>query len=885
MKVNNNIQEQIRLEENYSGKRNWLKWGPYLSERQWGTVREDYSPDGTAWEYLLHDHARSRTYRWGEDGIAGICDEMCNLCFSVALWNGKDPILKERLFGLTGPEGNHGEDVKELYYYLDNTPTHSYMKYLYKYPQAAYPYGDLVGTNGSRSKDDFEYELLDTGVFNENRYFDVFVEYAKEGEEDLLIKIEVFNRGPEAAPIAILPTLWFRNRWSFGLTDEKPTIALEQTHQDHGVVVAQHPDLGAYRLYFEQPTRVLFTENETNTERLFNQPNSHPFVKDAFHRAVVNQDFDFLEGKNEGTKCAPLYQVKIDAGQSTTVHLRLTTDVKAENALRADFQESFARQKALADEFYSQFWTEQHNEDLRNIQRQAFAGMLWTKQYYNIDMESWLDGDKGKFPPPESRKNGRNREWRTLNNEDIISMPDKWEYPWYAAWDLAFHCVPLAQLDAEFAKNQLILICREWYMHPNGQIPAYEWAFSDVNPPVQAWAAMKVYEIDKEKTGKGDIDFLKRIFQKLLLNFTWWVNRKDHNNNNVFEGGFLGLDNIGLFDRSSEIPGGGFLEQTDGTAWMGMYCLNMLKISMEIACVDSTYEDMTTKFLEHFVYISEALNHISEDWTGSWDEEEGFFFDILGLPNNEYIPLKVRSLVGLTTLFATLVLEKEKLEELKDFSTRLKWFKNYRIRNNKSLVLDEVEEGKDLLLSLIPKERLKKLLSALMDENEFFSPGGIRSVSKIHETPYQVEVAGKKLDLKYDPAESSTDLFGGNSNWRGPVWFPMNYLIIESLREFDKYFHGGVTIPCPYNEERQINFEEAASDIADRLISIFTKDENGRRPVHGQASIYQHDPHFRDLILFYEYFHGDNARGVGASHQAGWTGLVATLIDERTNKK
>lgn len=885
MKVNNNIQEQTRLEENYSGQRNWLKWGPYLSERQWGTVREDYSPNGTAWDYLPHDHARSRTYRWGEDGIAGICDEMCNLCFSVALWNGKDPILKERLFGLTGPEGNHGEDVKELYYYLDNTPTHSYMKYLYKYPQAAYPYDDLVKTNGSRSKNDFEYELLDTGVFDENRYFDIFVEYAKEEEEDLLIKIEVFNRGPEAAPIAILPTLWFRNRWSFGLTDEKPTIAVEQIHQDYGVVIAQHPDLGAYRLYFEQPNRVLFTENETNTERLFNQPNPHPFVKDAFHWAVVNQDFDFLEGKNEGTKCTPLYQVRIDAGQSTTLHLRLTRDAKAENPLRADFQESFARQKALADEFYSQFWTAQHNEDLRNIQRQAFAGMLWTKQYYNIDMESWLDGDEGKFPPPESRKNGRNSEWRTLNNEDIISMPDKWEYPWYAAWDLAFHCVPLAQLDAEFAKHQLILICREWYMHPNGQIPAYEWAFSDVNPPVQAWAAMKVYEIDKAKTGKGDIDFLKRIFQKLLLNFTWWVNRKDHNDNNVFEGGFLGLDNIGVFDRSSEIPGGGFLEQTDGTAWMGMYCLNMLKISMEIACVDSTYEDMTTKFLEHFVYISEALNHISEDWTGSWDEEEGFFFDILGLPNNEYIPLKVRSLVGLTTLFATLVLEKEKLEALKDFSRRLKWFKNYRTRNNKSLVLDDVEDGKDLLLSLIPKERLKKLLTALLDEDEFFGPAGIRSVSKVHKTPYEVQVAGQTFSLKYDPAESSTGLFGGNSNWRGPVWFPMNYLIIESLRVFDQYFHGGVTIPCPYNEKRQINFEEAADDIADRLISIFTKDENGCRPVHGQASIYQHDPHFRDLILFYEYFHGDNARGVGASHQTGWTGLVATLIDERTNKK
>ena len=903
--------ESTRLQEHYSGKKNWLQWGPYLSERQWGTVREDYSPGGTAWDSFPHDHARSRVYRWGEDGIAGISDEWQRLCFAVALWNGKDPIIKERLFGLTGSEGNHGEDVKELYFYLDNTPTHSYMKHLYKYPQGEFPYADLVRENGWRGREQPEYELLDTGIFDEDRYWDVFTEYAKADGDDLLIKITVHNRGPESANLWLLPTLWFRNLWSFGLMKEKPVIRLSsdgsKPSDDYGQVALAHEKLGDYHFYFQTPDRLLFTENETNRERLWNQQNDSDFVKDAFHTALTNNNFGFLEGKTEGTKFAPMYQISVEGGGSAEFQFRLSKPA-LKMPFGKGFDKIFAERKMEADAFYEGITTgnlttfeklsnlkpaarstnEQRttNNEQRNIQRQALAGILWSKQYFNIDMPRWLDGDPGQPPPPKSRKTGRNAHWRTLNNEDIISMPDKWEYPWYAAWDLAFHCVPLAMVDAEFAKNQLILFLREWYMHPNGQLPAYEWAFGDVNPPVHAWSCLQVFKMEKEQTGRGDVDFLKKVFQKLLINFTWWVNRKDHKGNNVFEGGFLGLDNIGVFDRSNQIPGGGYLEQADGTAWMGMYCLNMLEMALEIAQHDPTFEDVATKFFEHFIFIAESLNRIGHDWTGSWDDMEGFFYDILGLPNGEYIPLKVRSLVGLSTLFAVYVLPKDKLEKLPDFTRRLRWFQQYRSDNGDYLVLDEDPVNGDILLSLIPQERLSRLLHAMLDENEFLSPGGIRSISKVHEHGYSVQINGQDFGLKYEPGESGTGLFGGNSNWRGPVWMPMNYLLIRALREYGKFYGTGYTVEMPTGSGQQLCLSEVADALSRRLISVFERDEYGHRPVNGHETesrasrIYAESPHFQDLVLFYEYFHGDTARGVGASHQTGWTGVVAALIGE-----
>ncbi len=871
--------EHLRLKENYANEKAWLKWGPYLSERQWGTVREDYSEHGTAWEFFPHDHARSRVYRWGEDGIAGICDELCNLCFAVALWNGKDPILKERMFGLTGPEGNHGEDVKELYYYLDSTPTHSYMKHLYKYPQSAYPYGELLEINRNRSKEEPEFELLDTGVFDGNRYFDVFTEYAKADEEDILIKISIYNRAEEEADLSVLPTLWFRNLWSFGLIEKKPGMELATSNKTYELVKASHNRLGDYYLYFENPDRVLFTENETNSERIFGLENSSPFVKDSINDAVVSANFDLVESKKEGTKCAPLYQLKLAGGEHTTIRLRLSKQKKSSNPLLKGYEEVFNSRVAEADAFYASFVPNNGDADLKNIQRQAFGGMLWSKQYFNIDIPRWLHGDPGQIPPPEGRKAGRNSDWMTLNNEDIISMPDKWEYPWYAAWDLAFHCVPLAMVDPDFAKEQLILFLREWYMRPNGQLPAYEWAFSDVNPPVHAWACMRVYRIEKARTGQGDMAFLKRVFQKLLINFTWWVNRKDHNDKNVFQGGFLGLDNIGIFDRSAAIPGGGHLEQADGTSWMAMYCLNMLDMALEISQEDPSFEDTATKFFEHFVYIAESLNRIGEGWTGAWDEEEGFFYDILALPDGRYIPLKVRSLVGLSSLFATLVLDKERLEKVPDFKERLKWFRNYRIQNKFYVVIEELNEGQDILLSLTPRKRLEKLLGSLLDEAEFFSAGGVRAISKIHETPFVTNIDGQDFGLKYEPAESSTGLFGGNSNWRGPVWMPMNFLLVQSLRELHKYYGSEIQIACPTGSSTLQNLDGVADILSNRLISLFKADEKGRRPVHGEVERYQNDPFFQDLILFYEYFHGDNGRGVGASHQTGWTGVVAELID------
>jgi len=869
-------EEHRRLEEHYRGGKNWLKWGPYLSERQWGTVREDYSPDGDAWNYFPHDHARSRAYRWGEDGLMGISDTRQHTCFALALWNGQDSILKERLFGLTGPEGNHAEDVKELYYYLDNTPSHSYMKQLYKYPQAPYPYEELIAENAKLDRYAPEYELLDTGLFDENRYFDVFAEYAKGGEEDILIRIKIFNRGPEAAPIWLLPTLWFRNTWSFGLTEKRPRMKRVGEK-----VLMDHPETGRYHLYFEEAVQLLFTENETNKKRLFGKENESPFVKDSFHKAIIEQEDEVYAKAEEGSKCAPVYHRQLESGEGWELRLRLSTEeMKQEEALGEAFEQVFVRRIREADDFYAQFKGSQQ-EDLANIQRQAFAGMLWTKQYYYIDIPQWLEGDPGKIAPPESRKKGRNSDWKTLNNDDIISMPDKWEYPWYAAWDLAFHCVPLAMLDPDFAKEQLILFLREWYMHPNGQMPAYEWSFGDVNPPVHAWACLQVYKLEEKKTGKGDKLFLERVFQKLLINFTWWVNRKDRNDNNVFEGGFLGLDNIGVFDRSSEIPGGGHLEQADGTAWMGLYSLNMLEIALVLADDNVAYEDVATKFFEHFIYIASSLNDISEGWTGAWDEKEGFFYDILSLPGGKYVPLKVRSLVGLTSMFAVFDLDKKLLEKVPDFRTRFNWFINYQSKVDENcLVIEEIKGREEILLSLVPRERLERLVQTILDEREFFSPAGIRSLSKIHEIPYEIIIEGQSFGLSYQPAESTTSLFGGNSNWRGPVWFSMNYLLILALRELSLHYKEDMKVECPTGSGRFVDLKTAADDIAQRLIGIFTKDMNGKRRVHGEESRYQHDPHFKDLILFYEYFHGDNGRGVGASHQTGWTGLVATLIEE-----
>ena len=871
-------QEQKRLKENYNKNKKWLKWGPYLSERQWSTVREDYSSNGDAWNYITHDMSRSKAYRWGEDGIAGISDDKQRICFAIALWNGKDDILKERLFGLTPSHANHGEDVKELYYYLDNTPTHSYMKYLYKYPQAAFPYNELEQINKSRGKNEDEYEINDTIAFKDGRYFDVFIEYAKNNEEDICIKISIHNRSQQNAPITVLPTLWMRNLWSFGLIKQKPIIELIRENNSVDEAKITDINLGEYSFYFQKPERVLFTENETNTQRLYNVPNKEPYVKDAFHEAVTTNNFEIFDNKNSGTKCVPLYHFDVEAQSSVAIKLRLSKQ-QTEDPLGEKFDEIFTQRLHEADEFYDQLVTTQ-NEDLKNIQRQAYAGMLWNKQFYYIDIPSWLKGDPGLPPPSEERKHGRNSDWATLNNEDIISMPDKWEYPWYAAWDLPFHCIPLASLDAQFAKDQLVLLLREWYMNPYGQIPAYEWNFSDVNPPVQAWACMQVYKIDKEKTGVGDTLFLERTFQKLLINFTWWVNRKDRLNNNVFEGGFLGLDNIGVFDRNS-VPGGGNLEQADGTAWMGMYCLDMLEIALELAQTNKVYEDLATKFFEHFTYIAESINHIREDFKGAWDEEEGFFYDVLKMPDKSFIPVKVRSLVGLTSLFAVHVIDKSLLKKLPEFHRRLKWFVKYQQKNDQYQVIEDIGKKGKILLSLAPHKRLKKVLNALLDENEFLSPAGIRSLSKIHEEPYKIIIEGKEFGLNYQPGDSNSSLFGGNSNWRGPVWMPMNYLMIVALEKYYQYFEEELQVELPSHSGNMANLKTVADELRKRLTGIFTKDSGGKRKVNGQTDLFNSDPYFKDLILFYECFHGDTGKGVGASHQTGWTGVIAEIIGKQ----
>jgi hypothetical protein len=873
------IQEELRLEESRSRTTHWKRWGPYLSERAWGTVREDYSEGGTAWEYLPHDHARSRAYRWNEDGIGGISDRHQKICFALALWNGRDPILKERLFGLTGNEGNHGEDVKECYYYLDSTPTHSYMKFLYKYPQAEFPYAWLVEENRRRGRGAPEFELTDTGVFNENRYFDVFIEYAKASTDDILIKITVANRGPEDAALHVLPTVWFRNTWSWSNHGAKPHLRKCETSQ--AVIELQEPQYGRRWIVFEDSPHLLFTENETNAPRLYDYQNGGRYFKDSFHDYVIHGLVGAINAANEGTKAAADYRFMVPAGSAATIRARLT-DSQASAEFGEGFERIFADRKREADEFYQTVIPTNLSNDAASVMRQSFAGVLWSKQFYHYVVGDWLRGDPAQPAPSGSRHSGRNHEWKHLYNADVISMPDKWEYPWYAAWDLAFHCVPLALVDSEFAKEQLLLMLREWYMHPNGQLPAYEWAFGDVNPPVHAWAAWRVYKIEKKRRGVGDRKFLARVFQKLLLNFTWWVNRKDAEGRNVFQGGFLGLDNIGVFDRSAPLPTGGHLEQADGTGWMAMYCLNLLAIAMELASEDQCYEDVASKFWEHFLYIANAINHLGNDGVGMWNEEDGFFYDVLHTPEGNHFPLKVRSMVGLIPLFAVETLEPDIVNRLPGFKQRMEWFIENRPDLTRNVAcMRSPGQGERRLLSIVTPDQLRRVLRVMLDENEFLSPFGVRALSRIHQDqPYVLTAGMAQYRVGYEPGESSTGLFGGNSNWRGPIWFPVNYLLIESLQKFNHYLGGEFKVECPAGSGEYHSLWEVAGILSRRLTRPFLTNDNGQRPVHGGLSLYDRDPHWRDLVLFYEYFHGDNGRGVGASHQTGWTSLVAKLLQQ-----
>ena len=869
--------EELRLKEARERSAHWKRWGPYLAERQWGTVREDYSPHGTAWDFFPHDHARSRAYRWGEDGLGGITDNHGRLCFALALWNGHDPILKERLFGLTGPEGNHGEDVKEYYFYLDSTPTHSYMKFLYKYPQAAFPYGTLIEENGGRDRQAPEFELIDTGVFDGDRYFDVLVEYAKAAPDDLLIRVTAVNRGPGEAALHLLPTLWYRNTWSWNpVGPERPVLRQGVATAGHVVIEGEHPSLGARWLYCEGAPELRFTENETNTERLWRAPNRARYVKDGIGRSVVAGERDAVNPAAVGTKAAAYHRWTLAPGESRTTRLRLANTPIPGDPFGREFDSTCTRRLAEADEFYATVIPKALSDDAKSVMRQAFAGLLWSKQFYHYDVRRWLEGDPGSPPPPPERWQGRNREWLHLYNEDVVSMPDKWEYPWYAAWDLAFHMIPLALIDPDFAKAQLVLFLREWYMHPNGQLPAYEWALGDVNPPVHAWAALRVYRIERRLRGKGDRTFLVRVFHKLLLNFTWWVNREDAEGKNVFQGGFLGLDNIGVFDRSAPLPTGGHIEQSDGTSWMGMYCLNMLAIALELAKEDPAYEDVASKFFEHFVYIAQAMNTLD-----LWDEVDGFYYDVLRT-DGAACRLKVRSMVGLIPLFAVETLEPEVVERLHGFKRRMQWF-----IDNHPEFREHVETatkpgvGPRRLLAIVPRERLPRVLGYMLDEAEFFSPHGIRAVSRFHKDhPYVLSLNGTEHRVDYEPAESTGGLFGGNSNWRGPVWFPVNYLLIESLQRCHHFYGDGMKVPCPTGSGRMLNLWEVAAELSRRLARIFLRGRDGRRPVYGGTEKFQRDPHWRDLILFHEYFHGDTGAGIGASHQTGWTGLVAKLLQQ-----
>jgi hypothetical protein len=855
--------EEARLAEARERKAHWRRWGPYLSERAWGTVREDYSQWGTAWEYLPHDHARSRAYRWNEDGIAGISDNHQRLCFAIALWNRKDPILKERLFGLTGNEGNHGEDVKELYYYLDSTPTHSYMKYLYKYPQAAFPYSQLVDENRRRGRGEREFELMDTGAFDGDRYFDVFVEYAKADIDDLCVRIEVINRGPDTAELDLLPTLWFRNTWSWRNEARRPAM---RAHQ--GTVLA-----GDYRLSFEGTPDLLFCNNESNAERLWSVPGPR-YPKDGINDYIVSGRAS-VNPERVGTKCAARYRLKLAAGASAVVRLRLAGG----HGKPVDSSDAILNErKSEADEFYAQVIPPTLSPDAANVMRQALAGMLWSKQFYHYVVRDWLQGDPAEPTPPEQRKNGRNSDWGHLYNSDVLSMPDKWEYPWFASWDLAFHCIPLAIVDSDFAKDQLILLLREWYMHPNGQIPAYEWAFGDVNPPVLAWAAWRVFKIEKKRRGgDGDRKFLKRVFHKLMLNFTWWVNRKDAEGLNVFQGGFLGLDNIGVFDRSAPLPGGGHLEQSDGTSWMAMYCLNMLAIALELARDEDEYEDVASKFWEHFVHIARAMNT-----KGLWDEEDGFYYDVLHRAGGEQMRLKIRSMVGLIPLFAVESISADIIAAFPAFARRLEWFIDNRGDLTEGVAcMRELGAGDRRLFAVVDPARLKRVLLRLFDESEFLSPHGIRALSRVHkDKPYRLDLDGHTYSVRYEPAESSSALFGGNSNWRGPVWFPVNYLIIESLQRFHHYLGDDFLVEFPTGSGKSVTLAQAAAELSRRLSAIFLRDESGRRPAFGDVEKLQRDPNFRDWLLFHEYFDGDTGAGVGASHQTGWTGLVAKLLQQ-----
>jgi hypothetical protein len=880
--------ETARLQEDARREKNWKRWGTYLSERQWGTVREDYSADGDAWGYLPHDHARSRAYRWGEDGLLGICDRECRVCFALALWNGRDPILKERLFGLTNPEGNHGEDVKEQYFYLDATPTASYARALYKYPQAEFPYARLLAENRERGRDRPEFEILDTGIFDESRYFDVFAEYAKGTPNDVLIRVTIANRGPEPAAVHLLPTVWLRNSWSWGRDGEGSWPKGSIRRDGDRALAVEHPGLGRLRLAAETaPEALLFTGNETNAERLFGAANPSPHVKDAFHRYVIEGRGDAVSPEGEGTKAAFHYRLELPAGGEATFHLRLSM---VEEAPAEPFGEAFAaifaQRRAEADAFYAGRIEPGLAEDGRRVARQAFAGLLWSKQFYHFIVADWLDGDPGQPPPPEERKGIRNGGWRNLHSRDVVSMPDTWEYPWWASWDLAFHTVAFARIDPEFAKEQLLLLLREWYMHPNGQIPAYEWSFSDVNPPVHAWACWRVYKMTAPR-GQRDRLFLERAFQKLLITFTWWVNRKDDEGNHLFSGGFLGLDNIGVFDRSRPLPDGGSLEQADGTAWMAFFCIVMLAMALELARKDPAYEDVASKFFEHFVAINDAINSLGG--TGLWNDEDGFYCDLM-LAGGRRTSLRVRSMVGIIPLFAvSAIAEDVVFRRLPGFAKRMRWFLRNRqdlARNISFMESPRRPEDAVYLLAIPSRERLERVLRHVLDETEFLSPHGVRSLSRYHlEHPFELPYDGQVARVQYVPGESRDGLFGGNSNWRGPVWFPVNYLLIEALERYHHFYHDTLKVECPTGSGRMMTLDEVAGELRRRLAGIFLADGEGRRPCFGGDPRFAADPHWKDLLLFHEYFHGDDGRGLGASHQTGWTALVALMLNDLGKKK
>ena len=878
--------EERRLNESKNHKKHWKRWGPYLSERQWGTVREDYSADGSAWEYFPHDHARSRAYRWGEDGLGGICDRHQYLCFALALWNGQDPILKERLFGLTNREGNHGEDVKEYYFYLDSTPTHSYMKFLYKYPQQAYPYQQLIAESQKRDRRHKEYELLDTGIFQENRYFDVFIEYAKVNPEDITIKITAFNRGPDLSSLTLCPTLWFRNTWSWGSVTDKPVVRQRISSLGIKAIEAEHSYYGKRWLLCDGDPELLFTENESNRERLWNSVNPTPYVKDALHRYLIQKEHHAVNPDKIGTKAAACYQLRISPGSQVGIKLRLTNTLPKEAAFGKTFNAIFAKRKSEAYDFYA-MRSENLSPDEQSIQRQAFAGLLWSKQFYHYDVRTWSRGDSVGPSPPSGRDEIRNGSWTHLYNADVISMPDKWEYPWYATWDLAFHCIPLAQIDPDFAKEQLLLFLREWYMHPNGQLPAYEWSFNDVNPPVHAWAAWRVYKIERRIKGKADRNFLEQVFHKLLLNFTWWVNRKDPEGKNLFQGGFLGLDNIGVFDRSKQLPTGGHFDQSDGTSWMGMYCLNMLAMALELAKENPAYEGVASKFFEHFVYITHAINGKGDDCLDLWDEQDGFYYDVLHYPNGDHHKMKIRSMVGLISLFAVETLEFESIDALPEFKKRMHWFLENRPEFHPHVTTVTHKDGEiRRMLSIVGADRLSRVLQIMLDEQEFLSPHGIRSLSKFHEdAPFVFHANGNTYRVGYEPAESTVSDFGGNSNWRGPIWFPVNYLLLESLQKYHHFFGDSYKIECPTGSGHQLSLWDVAGELAHRLKKTFLKDDHDRRPVNGGRPQFQHDPNWKELIQLHEYFHGENGTGLGASHQTGWTALVAKLMEQYPSKE